>query len=88
MAIGNIYLEQERANFPRTIDTVVPLCTDIINGGDGETANTDSLGIKEMPKQIRDQWCVLYCGGSKKIKDESEDHCKHVGVHYEYELFD
>jgi hypothetical protein len=29
----------------------------------------------------------LYCGGSEKFSDEA-DHCKHVRIHYEYELFD
>ena len=88
IAIGNIYIAQKRAHFPSTIDKVVPLCTDVINGGDGKKASSSRLGIKEMPKQIRDQWCVLYCGGSKKICNEAQDHWKHIGIHFEYELFD
>jgi len=83
--IGNIYLEQKRAHFPRTGDAVDPLCTNIIDGGvDGKTANADSQcqsksvtgGVFSIVEAVR-----TFC-------NEAREHCTQVRCHFDYELFD
>jgi hypothetical protein len=42
---------------------------------------------KHMPRRDRDAWCVLYCGGVKKVQDELRASCSAWRFHYSEESF-
>ena len=80
---GNIYLQQSRpkAGFHGTAETVIVEFENHINLSAAET-------ITEIDLRKRTAWCVLYCGGSVRIRDELRDFSHKNGVGFESELFD
>lgn len=49
---------------------------------------SDVESIDELDAFKKAAWCVLYCGGSLRVKDELSDFSKRSGVGFECELFD
>ena len=80
----NIFIQQSR---PESLtDTVSDIITETesITGG----TNHSIHHVQDIPMSIRQQWCLLYCGGSTFIKDMLKDYSKEVKVKFEYEIFD
>lgn len=43
--------------------------------------------MSQLPLKARNQWCILYCGGSKKIKEDFIEYSKKTSVKFEVEQF-
>lgn len=79
---GNIFLQQSRPKdgFSGTVESVVIEFENHINLSAAET-------LREIQMVRKAAWCVLYCGGSKGIKNELKEFSKRNGVGFEAELF-
>lgn len=79
---GNIFLQQDRPSdgFSGTVESVIVEFENHINMSGAEK-------IEELNMVRKAAWCVLYCGGSKRIKDELHQFSKQNGVGFESELF-
>ena len=76
-----IFIQQSRPDdITSTVDTVI---TSIASG---ETFEDDVL--MEIPKKMRDQWCILYCGGSQKICDMLSNYSQRIDIQFHHEMFD
>eukprot|EP00957_Ditylum_brightwellii_P016174 1217186-Ditylum_brightwellii.AAC.1 len=60
MSKENIYIIQNRAYFPRIVNSVIAISTIIINGNKNvNMIRIDIYDVRIMPNQSCDQWCVL-----------------------------
>jgi nicotinamidase-related amidase len=76
-----IFIQQSRPDdITSTVDTII---TSIASGEMFED-NT----LMEIPKKMREQWCILYCGGSQKICDMISDYSQTVDIQFHHEKFD
>lgn len=82
-ANGNIFIQQTRPKdiTKGTTSSIITTVSSLLN-------NTVYMDTKSIPMKVKNQWCILYCGGSKKIRDMFLDYSKEVKVNFEYELFD
>jgi nicotinamidase-related amidase len=83
----NIYIQQSRPdNVTRTVGTVISSISSEEMAGvvDEWPANS----VLDIPRKMRQQWCILYCGGSTKIHDMLSDYSKEVDVQFHTEMFD
>lgn len=79
---GNIYLQQSRPHsLPEIIEYVIVEFENHLHLTFNDNLNMVDLSYKAS-------WCVLYCGGSHRMKDELETFSKTNGVSFKYELFD
>ncbi len=79
---GNIYIQQSRPkSFTESIETVICEFENNLHG-----SCIDS--IKELDMMKREAWCLLYCGGSKRIQNDLKSYSKINGLGFESELFD
>jgi len=53
-----------------------------------ENQPISQLSMDTMDEQNKKAWCVFYCGGSLRIRDNMRDYTKRVGIEFEFELFD
>ena len=82
---SNIFIHMAR---PESLtDTVSTVITEIecVTGGIDYPCTHH---VSDIPLELRKQWCILYCGGSKKIRDMFSEYSNEMKVKYEYELFD
>lgn len=78
---GNIYIQQSRpSSFHETVESVIVEFENHINLSAAET-------IQDIELVRKAAWCVLYCGGSRDIKDELKQFSKKSGAGFEAELF-
>ena len=79
---GNIFLQQSRPKdgFGGVAESIIVEFENHIN-----LSSVDC--IKEIDSRKKAAWCVLYCGGSKRIRDELKDFSKGNGLGFESELF-
>ena len=81
---GNILIHQASCkSLQETVSTVITTTTSVLDSN-GRTIES----VRQMPSNSRKQWCILYCGGSKGIRDAFVEYSQEVGVKFEYELFD
>ena len=80
----NIFIQQSRPeSLTDTVSTIITSTESITGGTFHLTHRVDDITLS-----IRQQWCLLYCGGSIFIKNMLEDYSKEVKVKFEYEIFD
>ena len=80
---GNIYVEQNRAkSLTGTIESLIIQFENNMNQ-DGPFVST----IKGLEMSHRQAWCVLYCGGSKHLRNEMEEFTKKNEIGWECEQF-
>ena len=79
----NIFIQRSRPS--SLTDTVSTVITSIesLKGGSRLFPT-----VAHIPAKIRSQWCLLYCGGSKKIKEMFREYSNEVKIKFEFELFD
>ena len=82
---GNIYIQQSRPNIVAVLTSVIVHLENQV-GFFGELDAMSSL--QQIDLSARKAWCVLYCGGSIKIKDMIKQFTKDAGVGWQCELFD
>lgn len=81
-SFGNIYIQQSRPDsLPDTIATIIVQFNNFLNV-------TDAEKIEEIDTICLASWCIFYCGGSKRIRDDLQDLSKKSRVNFEYEMFD
>jgi hypothetical protein len=80
---GNIWIQQSRpkSGLTGTIETAISMFESQMN----DTAKTPLHAIDEIHRAA---WCVLYCGGSKVLRNELHGFSKSYGLGFESELFD
>lgn len=79
---GNIYIQQSRPpSLTKTIETIVVEFEKKLN-------NSSVVSMRDLDMIYKAAWCLLYCGGSKRIRDDISDFAKYNGVNFESELFD
>lgn len=70
----NIYIQQSRpGDLTATVGTVISS----ISASDELVAADDEQ--EDIPLKMRKQWCILYCGGSKKICEMLSDYSEKIG---------
>jgi len=78
---GKIYIQQSRpASLTGSISTLISETASLVEKK--PVSSIDDLSIK-----ARKQWCMLYCGGSIRIKDDLKKFSKEKKVKFDYELF-
>lgn len=90
---GNIFLKQARPkSLTRTIETIIATFEQELHGTLGMNSlrgtGHDKTQIKNVTRARRAAWCILYCGGSVKMKDMLKDFAKKTGTGWDSELFD
>jgi hypothetical protein len=78
---GNVFLQTSRGNFTETISTVVTAFETSMH-------DTPHVSMETIPEQVLNAWCIMYCGGSKRIMNDLKTYSKDVCVAFHYELFD
>ena len=79
---GNIYIQQSR---PKSLtDTIEMIVVEFENN----LNNSMGGSLREFEAINKAAWCLFYCGGSTRIRDELKDFSKKNGVGFESELFD
>mmetsp|Transcript_1585 Transcript_1585/g.1899 ORF Transcript_1585/g.1899 Transcript_1585/m.1899 type:complete len:325 (+) Transcript_1585:146-1120(+) len=82
---GNIFIQQSRpSSLTGTIGSIITLFENEMNGGSDDGA----ANIMDIDRSLRNAWCLLYCGGSKIIRDQMKTFAKEKGLGWECELFD
>ena len=80
---GNIFVEQKRAeSLTGTIASLIIQFENNMNEN-GQFVST----IKGMDQSHIQAWCVLYCGGSKHMRDQMQEFTKENGLGWQYEMF-
>ncbi len=83
---GNIFIQQSRPkSLTATIGSLITMFENEMNEGRGVVVARD---IMDVEKSHRNDWCLLYCGGSTVIRDQIKYFAKDKGLGYECELFD
>jgi len=78
---GRIYIQQSRpASLTGSISTII--CETVSQIEDKPISKIEDISIK-----ARLQWCMLYCGGSIRIKDEFSKFSKEKKIKFDFELF-
>ena len=89
---GNIYIQQSRPkSLTGTIESlIVQFEQEIYSTTEENMARRLNYNgkIENIDRARRAAWCVLYCGGSTRIRDELYDFTKKAGTGWECELFD
>merc|ERR1719491_2456001 len=89
---GNIYIQQSRPkSLTGTIESlIVQFEQEIYAATEENKARMFNYNgkIENIDRARRAAWCVLYCGGSTRIRDELYDFTKKAGTGWECELFD
>lgn len=81
----NIFIQRSRpSSLTATVTTVITSIESLTGGTAGSVASS----VSDIPAKIRSQWCLLYCGGSKKIKEMFREYAKEEKIKFEFELFD
>ena len=44
--------------------------------------------LDQLSNKKKKNWCIFYCGGSKRIRDQFKEFAKTNGIDFEFELFD
>ena len=83
-AFGNIYIQQSR---PTSLEGTIGSIMVEFENHLSPTADSSS-NIEEIKSKKKASWCVLYCGGSKRIERELKDFSKSNGLGFQSELFD
>jgi hypothetical protein len=79
---GNIFIQQSRpASLPATIESII---VEFENHLHCSTVTS----LTEIESLKKAAWCVLYCGGSIRIRDDLQDFATKNRVGFECELFD
>jgi len=79
---GNIYIQQSRPeSLPGTIGSIIVQFENFLN-------LTVAKSIEEVDTRNKASWCVFYCGGSARIKDDLSTFSRKSKVSFEYEMFD
>lgn len=86
--VGNVFIQKSRPrSLTNTLSTLISCSTEVLNSNDTKArSSTDSKG--RMKHQFRKQWCIFYCGGSKRILGQLQNFSKTNDFNFEYELFD
>ncbi len=82
-AHGNIYLQQTRPP-----NGFVGVAESIIVEFENHIHFSDVSKVREIASLKRAAWCVLYCGGSVRIRDELKGFAQKNHLGFESELFD
>jgi len=78
---GRIYIQQSRpASLTGSISTII--CETVSKIEDKPISKIEDISIK-----ARLQWCMLYCGGSIRIKDDFSKFSKEKKIKFDSELF-
>ena len=78
---GNIYLQQSR---PRSLPEIIE---HIIVDFENHLHHSSKDDLDMINVSHKSSWCVLYCGGSVRMKDELQDFSETNGVSFKYEVF-
>ncbi len=79
---GNIFIQQSR---PESLtDTIGGVMVQFENHLNLSNAKT----VKDLALRNRTAWCILYCGGSIRIRDDLRNYSKSTRVQFECEMFD
>eukprot|EP00558_Chaetoceros_sp_UNC1202_P007497 CAMPEP_0197234810 /NCGR_PEP_ID=MMETSP1429-20130617/2458_1 /TAXON_ID=49237 /ORGANISM="Chaetoceros sp., Strain UNC1202" /LENGTH=238 /DNA_ID=CAMNT_0042693301 /DNA_START=42 /DNA_END=758 /DNA_ORIENTATION=- len=86
LAKGNIYIQQSKPDsLGGTISTIISATS---SPSDSANVTDNTQNVRKMSKKSKKQWCIFYCGGSKRICESLKDYSTDVHITYEYELFD
>lgn len=78
---GKIFIQQARpASLTGSIST-------IISETHSQLEDKKFRSVDDMPIKARKQWCMLYCGGSLRIKDDFQKFSKEKKIKFDFELF-
>ena len=85
---SHFVLQQGRPKFESLFERVIYLFEE--SQSSSEEVNNAALVKKRMmiSKEKMASWCSLYCGGSKKLRDDLHKLSKKMGIGFESELFD
>ena len=78
---GNIFVQQKRAD--SMTDTIESLIVQFENN----TNDNHVFSLKGVDASHKKPWCVLYCGGSKRLRDQMKEFTEENGIGWECELF-
>ena len=53
-----------------------------------EADDWQANSVLDIPRKMRQQWCILCCGGSTAIHGMLSDYSKEVDVQFHEEMFD
>lgn len=79
---GNIYVQQSRPkSLPETIGSIIVQFENNLN-------DCFARSIEDIDRINKASWCILYCGGSFRIRDDLQAYSKKNHVSFHCELFD
>ena len=79
---GNMFILQSRPkSFPETIGSIIVQFENHLNV-------SSAASIDDIDDRNKASWCVLYCGGSLRIKNDLKEYSKKNYVGFQCELFD
>jgi len=79
---GKLFIQQSRPeSLTGTVSTLITTTESLFTG-------KYFSSIDRIPLKSRKHWCMLYCGGSKRIRDQFQDFSSEKHINFEYELFD
>ena len=86
---GNIFIQQSRPkSLAGTIESIIVQFEEHLGFGDKSHHGASAIQIEKKDRARRAAWCVLYCGGSTRIRDELYEYTQKAGTGWECELFD
>ena len=78
---GNIFVQQKRAE--SMTDTIGSLIVQFENSMNNKYVQS----LRGVDVSHKKSWCVLYCGGSKHLRNQMKDFTVENGIGWECELF-
>ena len=79
---SNVFLQMKRGDMSQAISTIVTLFESSMNN------NTPFSKIEMIPVDLLTSWCVMYRGGSKRLRNDLASFCRTAGVQFSSEVFD
>ena len=79
---GNVFLQMKRGDMSQAI------CTVVTSFESSMKDNIPFSKIEMIPVDLLSSWCVMYCGGSKRLRDDLASFCRSEGVQFNSEVFD
>jgi len=78
---GNVFLQMKRGDMTNAISTVV-------TSYENSMQDTPFSKMEMIPTDTLSSWCVMYCGGSKRLCGDLSSFCQNASVEFHSELFD